>query len=231
VAGLPDGIAWNVFQGGSGFAPPYALPAQNAVLTAVPSTSSCSPEGSGSDRLAVQVTAGPSVARTFETDPATANKYIRSLAQGRLPPPAQVFCSRELENGLVAYVTDLTEPFGLGRFPSDEELRAKARDILGTPGTAADDAVLLEKFKGMIRQKLGLGLGAPTTVSTGQGSLGQGPSSSAAAGAAGLGSMPLGGMALQLTDGQLTDILGGMDFQFGDMEGLDDAVLGPGFGM
>ncbi|OIW31991.1 hypothetical protein CONLIGDRAFT_612267 [Coniochaeta ligniaria NRRL 30616] len=217
VAGLPDGLAWNIFQGGSGFAPPYALPNHNATLQ--PSTPS-------TDRIAVAVRAG-AMAKTFETDPATANKYIQSLAQGRLPPPAIVFCSRELENGLVEYITAETAPFGLGHFPSDEDLRAKARDILGTQSTAADNPVLLEKFKDMVREKLALGLGAPTTVAK-SAAAGQGVAPGSAAD--GLGEVPLD-IDMNLTDSQLTDILQDMDFEFGDGAGLDDPVLGMGLGL
>ncbi|KAB5572479.1 C2H2 type zinc finger-containing protein [Coniochaeta sp. 2T2.1] len=260
VPGLPDGIAWNIYQGGSGFAPPYAMPNQNATIALAPSPES-------SDRLPVQITAGPEVAKMFDTDTTTVNKYIQSLAQGRLPPPATVFCSRELENGLVKFVTDQTAPFGLGEFPSDEELRGKAREILGTQTTSADDPALLEKFKTMIRERLSLDLGAPTTVSTstGGGSLSQGLSTAATTSGSGSSfahsqsqnnqsqlsdglagmqiQMPLPGLGdnngggagmdlVGLTDGQLNDILGDMDFQFGDLEGLDgNGGLGNGFGM
>ena len=41
-------------------------------------------------------------------------------------------------------------------FPSDEAIRAKAREIQKMSTTSADDAVLLEKFKNMMREKLGL---------------------------------------------------------------------------
>jgi hypothetical protein len=209
-------MAWNIFQGGSGFAPPYALPNQNATLE----------PSSPPDRIAVAVRAG-TMAKTFETEAATANKYIQSLAQGRLPPPAVVFCSRELENGLVEYITAETAPFGLGQFPSDEDLRAKARDILGTHNTAADNPILLEKFKDMMREKLGLGLGAPTTAST---SSSQNQQLSATSSAGGLGEVPLD-LDMNLTDSQLTDILQDMDFEFGDVTGLNDPVLGTGFGL
>jgi hypothetical protein len=227
VAGLPDGLAWNIFQGGSGFAPPYALPNQNATLQP-------SPEA---DRVAVPVT-GSGRQFEFETESATANKYIQSLAQGRLPPPGKVFCSRELEKGLVEHVTEQTAPFGLGEFPSDNDLRAKAREILGLPNTSADDPVLLEKFKDMVREKLSLGLGAPTTVASGSTSTpasqnrsqSQSQQLSAASPTDAFGDIPLD-LDLNLTDSQMTDILQDMDFQFGDVTGLNDSVLGSGFGL
>jgi hypothetical protein len=181
----------------------------------------------------------------FQAAQATATKYIHSLAQRRLPPPGKVFCSRELESGLVDFVTERTAPFGLGEFPSDDELRARAKEVLGTPGTAADDAVLLGKFKDMVREKLALGLGAPTTTTTltslsgssstlgssfGQGAQGQGQQLSASA--ASSADSLLADVSLDpLTDSQMTDILQDMDFQFGDMTGLDDPVLGSGFGL
>ncbi|MCQ6463584.1 hypothetical protein NPN16_24770, partial [Vibrio parahaemolyticus] len=75
-----------------------------------------------------------------------------------------------------------TAPFGLGHFPSDEDLRAKAREILGTQNTAADNPVLSEKFKDMMKEKLGLGLGAPTTVSTSTTTQSQGLTAGSSAG-------------------------------------------------
>jgi len=210
-------------QGPSGFAPPCAVPNKNATVAPLPLT----------DHIALPVHAGED-AKTFETDPAIANKYIQPLAQGSLPPPATVFCSRELENGLADYITAETAPLsGPGRFPSDDALRAKARDILGTTATAADDAVLLEKFKGTMREKLGQGAGlggqTPAPASTGR-SQSEQLLPALSAGDLGTMAMPLD-LDMDLTDGQLTDILQGMDFQFGDVAGLDDPVLGPGFGL
>lgn len=231
VAGLPHGPSWNISQGGSGFAPPYALPNQNATLQQQPS-------GQAADRIAVPVTGGGGKQFEFETHSATANKYLRSLARGgpRLPPPGKVFCSRELENGLVEHVAERTAPVGLGDFPSDDDLRSAARDILGTQATAADDPVLLGKFKDMVREKLRLGLGAPTTaaastalsaVQTNQSSqhLSAPPSSTDA-----FGEMPLE-IDLNLTESQMTDILQDMDLQFGDATGLNNTIPEADFGL
>merc|ERR1711939_1133251 len=57
-----------------------------------------------------------------------------------------VFCSRDLESNLSAFVQ---AELAAGHCPSDDELRAKARAILGMDQTAADDVELLRKFKAL----------------------------------------------------------------------------------
>jgi len=83
--------------------------------------------------------------KVYSVKPTTAQKFIRGLGT-RYERPASVFCSRELESGLNVFVREARER---GVVPSDEELRAKARGILGVDTTAADDGALLEKFKDM----------------------------------------------------------------------------------
>jgi hypothetical protein len=134
--GLPLGtLNWNVSGGGSGFAPPYAFPkAQLAPF-------------SGTLPVQVEMTDGDNPKSfAFDTEPETVNKFLKSF-QTRYPAPATVFCSRELEKGLVEFVE------AEGALPSDEALRARAREILGTSSTAADDDVLLGKFKEMVKAK------------------------------------------------------------------------------
>ncbi len=82
--------------------------------------------------------------RTYTVSKETAERYLKGLYEGRHQPPALVFCSRELEHGLNAYVKECAEAH---RVPTDDELRAKAREILGAEYTAADDSILLEGFK------------------------------------------------------------------------------------
>jgi hypothetical protein len=60
--------------------------------------------------------------------------------------PATVFCSRELEQGLFEYVRQCLRQ---GFSPTDMQLRTKAREILGTESTAADNMQLLVKFKNL----------------------------------------------------------------------------------
>lgn len=103
--------------------------------------------------------------RTFVAERETANKYVRGF-RTRWQRPAVVFCSRELEKGLVEFVTSCvmgtSDGSGgggggaRGMFPSDEAIRAKAREIQKMSTTSADDVVLLEKFKNMMRERLGL---------------------------------------------------------------------------
>jgi hypothetical protein len=127
--GLPQHeSSWQVSGGGSGFSPPYILP--NKV-----------PAFNTSIDVAMDN-------QTFKVSSQTAGQFARSLEVGgaRFPPPGSVFCSRDLEHGLAALVKS---SLANGVVPSDEQLRAKAREILHVDHTAADEAELLEKFKAL----------------------------------------------------------------------------------
>jgi hypothetical protein len=84
-------------------------------------------------------------ARYYSVKARTAKGFAGSM-KGRWQEPGKIFCSRELEQGLGNYVT---VEMGKGVVPSDEALKAKAKEILGLETTAADDAELLEKFKSL----------------------------------------------------------------------------------
>jgi hypothetical protein len=75
----------------------------------------------------------------------TAGKFLQSM-QERWQKPAAIFSSRDLEDGLGAFVQ---AEMAQGAIPTDEALRAKAREILSVNETAADDVLLLEKFKSL----------------------------------------------------------------------------------
>jgi len=83
--------------------------------------------------------------KVYKIKATTAQKFLKSMGK-RCQPPASVFCSRELESGLNEYVRD---QMAKGVPPTDEDLKAQARVILGTETTAAEDKLLLEKFKAM----------------------------------------------------------------------------------
>lgn len=83
---------------------------------------------------------------TYNVRKETAGRFLRDLNAGRYQAPASVFCSRDLENGLNSYVEDCIMN---RRIPSDDDLRAKGREILGVEHTAADDPKLLERFKAL----------------------------------------------------------------------------------
>ncbi|KAH8680782.1 hypothetical protein BX600DRAFT_445056 [Xylariales sp. PMI_506] len=147
--GLPlDAISWAESGGGTGFAPPYIAPNPNASIE--------------------PLTENPKVfcreyTKPFEPDAATANHFLASLKQ-RYPAPAKVFCSRELENGLTEYVK--RELGRTGIMPMDEELRLRARQILGLSKTAADDSILLDKFKANVTAEVAgsVASGAPMSL-------------------------------------------------------------------
>ncbi|CAK7227852.1 hypothetical protein SBRCBS47491_006709 [Sporothrix bragantina] len=158
--GLPlENTSWNLSQGGTGFAPPYCFP--KTPLAPISSSSGEANSGEGSSgsggRSPMMPMQNPPTMHgiEFEMAPETTNKYLQSFTT-RYAKPATVFCSRELENGLMDYVRTATAQNGQA-FPSDEALRAKACEILNcTPqhGTPADDKELLSKFKTMVRGML-----------------------------------------------------------------------------
>ncbi|KKA29911.1 hypothetical protein TD95_001473 [Thielaviopsis punctulata] len=137
-----DNGSWSVRQGGTGFAPPFAYP-KNGFTEHV------------SSQQVVEIDVR---GKKFDTEGGVASKYLESLTE-RYPRPATIFCSRELETGLIEYVSRAVA-LGSG-FPSDAELRTEAQRILDTQPTAADDAVLLQQFCNMVRQRLASAGAAP----------------------------------------------------------------------
>lgn len=126
--GLPHNeSSWQVSGGGSGFSPPYLFPKKTP---------------SFSENVDVRMED-----KTFQISPQTAQQFARSLeGSSRFAPPGIVFCSRDLEQGLAELVkTSLAQ----GIIPTDDELRARAREILHVEKTAADEPELLEKFKAL----------------------------------------------------------------------------------
>lgn len=127
--GLPiSHPSWRIAYGGTGFAPPFLMP---QVLPP--------PEKFSSD---IPVTMDH---KTYNIKAKTAQKFVKGLTE-RWQKPAQVFCSRDLESKLSEY---LQAELAAGHLPSDDELRAKARSVLGMEKTAADDVELLMKFKAL----------------------------------------------------------------------------------
>jgi hypothetical protein len=119
---------WRIDSEGSGFSPPYICPKDPKTLREFTED--------------VPVTVKDKV---YTIKAKTAGKFLQSMQQ-RWQKPATVFCSRELEHGL----NDLVfSEVAQGRFPSDDDLRAKAREILGLQETSADNQELLNKFKAM----------------------------------------------------------------------------------
>ncbi|KAF7871727.1 hypothetical protein EAF04_003834 [Stromatinia cepivora] len=129
--GLPTAnVSWKVDLGGSGFCPPYLNPGKDV-------------KACNTAEFEVNLAKIDESEKMVKLRGETANGYIKGLKQ-RYKMPAQVFCSRELEEALLDLVKTEKEQ---GRVPTDELLRARARDVLNVPNTAADDKELLEKFK------------------------------------------------------------------------------------
>ena len=199
--GLPEGGSWSIEQGGSGFAPPYAFPKDGTIAFDSP--------------VQVSLCEG---ARHFETNPTVANKYLETLST-RYPKPARVFCSRELEEGLTEFVRK--EVTGTGTFPSDLAMKGRARDILGTDTTAADDVVLLGKFKALMEKQLGI---SPTTafVSANVPSL-VAPIPLSAAPTQGANPLPPTNVDIDITEEDMNKIMQDMNFEF---EFDQDVIMG-----
>jgi len=126
--GLPvSETSWQVSEGGSGYSPPYLMPSKNKIM------------GEYDEDVEVKLKDGHYIKVRKET----ATEYVKEMAS-RYQPPARVFCSRELENQLQQLIS---EGIATGILPTDDQLRAKAREVLGVDKTAADDNDLLEKFK------------------------------------------------------------------------------------
>lgn len=83
--------------------------------------------------------------RDFNVKAKTAASFLKNMGT-RYEPPAHVFCSRELESGLNTFVK---ESMAAGVIPTDDMIRAEARNILKLDSTSADCPDLLEKFKAM----------------------------------------------------------------------------------
>lgn len=176
--GLPDGPSWAIEQGGSGFAPPYAYP-QGQVK-------------SFTEDMQIPMREG---AKAVLAGQAAANSYVESLSSVSFRP-ATVFCSRELEQALVALVFKHVEE--TGRMPTDAALQARACEALKTDHTSAEDPALLEKFKEWMRQQL--------------------PHAMPAVEKQGLSALPAN-MDVNLSDAELGNILQDMDFEF-DVQGF-----------
>ncbi|KHN97996.1 C2H2 type zinc finger containing protein [Metarhizium album ARSEF 1941] len=185
--GLPKGYSWSLSQGGSGFAPPYAYP-----------------KGSLEPFLEdVQVNMRDG-AKPFKAGHDAANHFLETLRSDS-SRPANVFCSRELEAGLVQFVKQRVTD--TGRLPTDVAMQTRARDIVNSTETAADDPVLLEKFKAWVKSQLPDALPADDDVDV----AGQQPSLLPA------------NMDLHIPDAELGEILNVMDFDF-DVGTLEAAL-------
>lgn len=114
--------------GGTGFTPPFLKPKAGTLIKFVEETPVYI-----DDRL-------------YNVSKDTAERYVRALCEGQFQFPPSVFCSRELEDGLNAYIEECIMALYV---PTDDDLRTKAREILGMEHTAADNPKLLDTFKGM----------------------------------------------------------------------------------
>lgn len=174
-AGLPRGYAWALEQRGSGFAPPYAFPKGHV-------------EPCNKDML-VNMRQG---AKTFTAGQSAVNSFLEKFTS-ESRRPASGFCSRELEKGLIEFVEQSVG--GSRRQPADGAMRAKARELVRAQQTAADDTVLLGKFKERMRERL------PHALPAGEGEADAAPALPA-------------NMDVHISDEELGSMLQDMDFNF-----------------
>ncbi|KAM0328025.1 hypothetical protein ACHAQA_005426 [Verticillium albo-atrum] len=129
-------------------------------------------------------------------DQAVADAFFATF-DTRHARPGAIFCARGLEDGLAELVrTEIAAGRG---FPSDEALRARAREAMGGAArTAADDETLLGKFKVWVAGEMATECGS--------------------AGGMGIGA---GGSHQAFTDAEVEDMLAEMEMEYGvgEMEG------------
>jgi hypothetical protein len=194
-----------VDQGGTGFAPPYLFPNPNAGVAPMEDN------GGTSSIIVCDDDAG----KHLEMPTSAVNDYLQNFVV-RQEPPAVVFCSRELEKGLIDFALERTAL--TGQMPADEELKARARQILGVQSTAADDEVLLNKFREMVQAKILAMTSAQQAVNdaaTAAGSV-TATTPSPAADIAALTAMP----EMNISNSDLDDILMGMELDLGPATAL-----------
>ncbi|KAH6607777.1 c2h2 type zinc finger containing, partial [Trichoderma cornu-damae] len=188
--GLPPGYAWALEQGGTGFAPPYVFPKDHEPVN---------------NDVEVAMRTG---AKSITAGHSAVNSYLEELTSSPKRKPAVIFCSRELEWGLQQYAK--AHFIDTGFLPSDTALKAKAREVLKAEKTAADDPVLLDKFKAWLLAKLPhLASGEP--IKQEPNPVDKLPSA-----------VPTN-MDVDISDAELGDMLKDMDFDFGlgSMEGIE----------
>lgn len=131
--GLSDGPEWAVEQGGSGFAPPYVFPKSQH-------------EPFSED---VQITL-QSGTKPFTAGQSVANSFLQDL-KSRYPRPAVIFCSRELELGLIDFVKASVETTGC--LPSTDAVCAEGKRVHSYEPSPMDDGALVDKFQEWMTRK------------------------------------------------------------------------------
>lgn len=121
-----------------GFEPPYAWP---------------NPHGNA--MAGFHDTSNGASGRSFpSTGPLAVSSFVENM-RSRYARPATIFCSRELEDGLVRMSEQSVAETGY--LPSATALRARAREILGSSAalpTPADDPELMDKFQRWMMEKM-----------------------------------------------------------------------------
>ncbi|KAG9241980.1 hypothetical protein BJ878DRAFT_536178 [Calycina marina] len=118
--------SWHVKDGGTGLSSPYLMPQPDKI---VPSE----------QPVDVKLKNDMYVKRRKET----ASQYVKNGSTPYTLPRG--FCSRDLENQIGSMID---QGLATGAIPSDEDLRAESRQVLGVVDkTAADGNELLSKFK------------------------------------------------------------------------------------
>lgn len=146
--------------------------------------------------------------KALQADCSAANKFLDTLTSPN-QRPAVVFCSRELEHGLIEFVEQHAALHGT--LPTDDAMMKKGKELLASDMTAADDPVLLRKFKEYALQKLpSVVEAAPPPAETNTESENENDGAGA-------------GALVTMTDAELDNILQEMEFEFDtDFTGVND---------
>jgi hypothetical protein len=88
--------------------------------------------------------------KPFTAGQSVANSFLQDL-KSRYPRPAVIFCSRELELGLIDFVKASVQTTGC--LPSTDAVRAEGKRIHNYEPSPMDDSALVDKFQEWMSRK------------------------------------------------------------------------------
>lgn len=141
--------------------------------------------------------------KAFTAGQSVANSFLQEL-KSRYPRPATIFCSRELELGLISFVKAHIE--ATGRLPLTELVRTEGKRIHKYEPSPMDDEALVGKFQEWMTRKF------PNAQSPSAATVREGESEPFF--------MPMN-MDVNISDEELGNILQDMDFDFQGQQGAE----------
>lgn len=138
--------------------------------------------------------------KAFNAGPSGTSGYTQDL-KSRYPRPPVMFCSKDLELGLIAFVKASVE--ATGRLPSTDAIRTEGKRIHKYEPSSMDDAALVAKFQEWMTRKF------PHAESPSAATVQEGESEPFF--------MPMN-MDVNISDEELGNILQDMDFDLHDQQ-------------